>query len=506
MESKFSVICTNFMNKTIRKLLYLILIGNIGAIGLSIIGWNKSTIPFLIIGTISIFIGYKIIRANISNVQKLSLILIIALTLRLLWFLNIPSVPVSDFSLINEAAISFLNGDRSMFRGTEYISRFPHLTGMLLYMALINFLFPIKSIIVMKFINLFLGLIDIILIYLITDLIFKNKIYAQISAFMASVFPPLITYTTVFCSENIAMPFYLLSIYLFVHHLRNRNSKFQLLLCGVILSIGNFFRTIATVILIAYILYVIIYSLGAIYEKLRDIVILIISYISITLIISTTLQSLNIIEKPLWKPSESKITSVLKGSNYKSFGRFNSEDADFINEHLDNYEELKEKSKEIILDRYKSHSIFDTTLFLIEKFTLQWSVGDFEGHFWAQTDVPEEDIKFPIKQIEGSLAFQLIYFIIVTLVFIGLKNDQVLRHVKEANLLYLIIGGYGLTYLITETQGRYSYICCYIIIFLSIAGVDSVMQKFKTKSRSGVIQAEILRENESAISNNENVF
>lgn len=501
MENKFSELCTIFMNSTIKFLLFLVLIADIGAIVLSIIGYNKSTIPFLIIGVVAIFIGYLIFKAKISNWKRMLYILILGMILRVLWMLNAPTIPVSDYSIIYQASVNLLNGDVSIFRGTGYISRFPHLTGMVLYMALMNFLFPLKSILVMKIINLILGLIDIILIYLIINLIFKNKIYSQISAFIAAIFPPFITYTSTFCSENIAMPFYLISIYLFVHYLKYKKSKFELLLCGVILSLGNFLRTIAIVVLVAYLLYIIIYSLDSIYEKAKDITIMIVSYCLITIIISTTLQSLNIIARPLWQASEPKITSALKGSNYENHGRWNSEDAEFIDKNLDNYDELEEKSKEIILNRYTSHSIFSTIKFLVTKFTIQWVVGDLEGHVWAQADIPEEEIKFPVKVEEGSLAFQLIYTVALILSFVGLFNKKLLANIKEVNLFYLIIGGYGLTYLIIEEQGRYSYICCYIIIFLSIVGVDSVMHKFKHTSNTYIdknntsIRGNMLEEN-----------
>ncbi|SFD28442.1 glycosyltransferase family 39 protein [Clostridium uliginosum] len=475
--NKFSETFTRFMNKTIKSLLFFVLIGSLGIMVANIIGFSKSTIVYLIVSGISIFMGYRIFKLNIPTRKRLLLILIMGFMLRILWLLNMPSVPSSDFKLIYDSSIKFLKGDTSMFRGTAYIARFPHLTMMVLYTALINFLFPLKSLLVIKIINLLFGLVDIILLYLLGDIIFKNKKYAQFVAFIAAIFPPFITYTSVLCTENIAIPFYLLSMYIFIHYSRNKKSKFQLLICGIILSVGNLFRTTAMVVLIAYVIYIGIYFLDSIYEKLKDIVILVTSYLLIMIIVSTTLQSLNITERQLWNAREPKITSTLKGSNYKAFGRWNEEDAKFIEEHINNYDELQEKSKEIILDRFRSNSVFKTIIFLLGKFTLQWSVGDFEGYVWAQMDVPEDQIKFPIKK-EGTLAIQLIYTLIMLLVFIGLSNKNLITKIKEVNLFYLILGGYGIAYLFVEEQGRYGYICCYVLIFLSIFGIDKMVTKF----------------------------
>jgi hypothetical protein len=47
-----------------------------------------------------------------------------------------------------------------------------------------------------------------------------------------------------------------------------------------------------------------------------------------------------------------------------------------------------------------------------------------------------------------------------------------MKTIKEINLFYLILCGYGITYLITEAQPRYSYIVSWIFIILSINGLD----------------------------------
>lgn len=110
----------------------------------------------------------------------------------------------------------------------------------------------------MKSINLFLGIVTLTLIYFIVQELYNNKKYSLYSLLVGSVFPPLITYTAVVCSENLAMHLYLLSIYLFLKSVKNRqNSLFCI--TGIILAFGNLFRMIATVILIAYAIFIILY-------------------------------------------------------------------------------------------------------------------------------------------------------------------------------------------------------------------------------------------------------
>ncbi|WDC85665.1 glycosyltransferase family 39 protein [Caloramator sp. mosi_1] len=159
------------------------------------------------------------------------------------------------------------------------------------------------------------------------------------------------TYTAVYCSENIAMPFYLLSIYVFVRYYKNKRNFLYIILCGLILGIGHLFRMVGDVILIAYIMFILIYIKDNIFNKSKFAVGLVIAFLVPMLSVNAILKELKITQYNLWRGSETKLTSVLRGSNMDTFGRWNMEDAKFI-ASFDDDKELEAAIKQKLKERY----------------------------------------------------------------------------------------------------------------------------------------------------------
>ncbi|MBE6053562.1 MAG: glycosyltransferase family 39 protein [Clostridium sartagoforme] len=434
---------------------------------------ERDIIPAIIlifIASLELFI----INIKLDIKWKLVCILFLGLTLRGLWLLNINSVPTSDFRVIYECAQNLLNGNVDAFWGSGYIARFPHLTIMVLYMALMIKVFPGSNLIVMKIFSLLFGVLTIYLIYLLVREIFNSKKLGLYAAALASVFPPLVTYVGVYCTENIAIPLYILSTYIFILVVKNKKSKYYLILSGVILSIGNLFRMVATIMIIAFAMYLIIYTKDKFLEKVKKISLYLLPYLLVIFIVSSILQRIGITEFPLWKGSEPKVTSILKGSNIESGGRWNEKDASIVNKYNYDYNKISEASKEIIIKRLTTTNASELGKFYLKKFAMQWNEGDFGGTFWSKLDVPEEEI---IVDVSLDL-LEIIYCFVMILVFLGIVNRLKNNKDFELNIIYLILCGYGVMYLVTESQGRYSLIVSWVFIVLATEGVRFLFRIF----------------------------
>ena len=468
---KFKEKFTTFFLTTLKVLMIVVMVASSGYIK----NFNKNSI---IVGAILlsiIVIEVYIIKRNICYKKQIALILICGFILRGLWLLNVKSIPISDFSVIYECGQEFLNGNTGMFWGHSYIARFPHLTIMVLYMALMIKIFPTNNIVMMKLVNLGLSILTIYIIYLIVKEIFNSNKKGIYAVALATVFPPLVTYTGVFCTENIAIPLYLFSVYIFILVLRGKKNKYYLILSGLSLSLGNLFRMVAVIIIIAYAMYILIYSKDKIATKIRNITLYTIPYFILLFLVSFTLQNLKITEFPLWKGSEPKITSILKGSNLESNGRWNEEDAAIVEEYNYDYEKIQDASLEIIKERLTKTPPLELLKFYIIKIALQWNEGDFGGVYWTKLGVPEGDIKLDVS-LE---VLQIVYLSVMILIFIGLFNRKNNKESKEINLLYIILCGYGVMYIVTESQGRYAYIISWVFIVLAVEGINFILNKFK---------------------------
>ncbi|MBU3132111.1 glycosyltransferase family 39 protein [Clostridium gasigenes] len=430
-----------------------------------------------------IFYGVKIINKcyiKNNNIRLIGILLLIGFLFRFLWICTVKTLPASDFSLIWDLAPNAFKGDYSAMQGTSYMGRFPHLIITMLYLGYIQILFP-NPLFVVKFINVLLSIGSAYLIYLIIKEIFNEK-YGLYALLIAIIYPAFIMYNSVTCSENIAMPFYILSIYIFIRVIKGSLNNNYLLLCGLALSFGNLFRMVGSVILVAYIIYLIIYKTKQ--KLISSLAKIIMAYILPLILISNILVSMKVSEYQLWNGSEPKITSVLKGTNILALGSWNEADAAIPEKYNYDKEKISEVSREIIKERLTGPPVIVVIAFYFIKYAVLWGSGDSLAYHWATLDSANTNkvAAYAYAVVPGT---QLLFSIILILMYIGLYDK---KRNKELDLSYLIYGGFIILYLITEKQVRYGYIVSFSFLICAFKGVEvlSMRQKNKLVSKENI--------------------
>ncbi|GKX67782.1 glycosyltransferase family 39 protein [Inconstantimicrobium mannanitabidum] len=471
MKKNFEISFTKFVIYSLRFIFFTIAIVAAGQL-INYLKFKNSMlsvalIAFYIILGIGVYYG---LNKKVKTTTMLLVLIILGLILRIVWSFSVNSIPVSDFNTAYRSAGDLLKGDFSMMKGTAYFGRFPHLIGLVLYFAFIRNIFGGSSLLVLKIINILFSTSTIFLVYLICKEIFSDKKRVIIGTFLAAVFPTSILYTAVYCTENMAIPFYLGSIYYFFLVVKNKKKEEYLLLSGCLLLIGHLWRSVAQVMIVAYLLYIIIYYQKKNILKFKACMYICISFIIPFVIISNTFIWTGMTDRPLWSGSEPGITSVLKGSNIPTGGRWNDEDAKFIEANLKNEKLLVEESKKKIIERYTTTAPSDLVYFVFRKVTMQWKEGDFGAAFWAQLQVPQQDVGIDVAN-NGVVWYQLFHLTLLILIIRGLFRKQEYLEKKLINLFYIIFCGYGLTFLILESQERYAFIVNWLFIILPLAAV-----------------------------------
>lgn len=475
----FIKIVTNIL-----KVLFIVLLLGIVLLAISFLkGSNIATLLVITINIMVLFGVYKIIKSKrLINSKKIILIILLGLSLRILWLININTLPSSDFLLLYNSAIDLTNNDNTVFTGVNYIARFPHLSYMIVYMALIMKIFG-QSLFIIKIGNLVFSVITMYLVYKVSLEVFEKENIALLSLGVSVIFTPMITYVGVLATENIAIPFYLASIYYFLRAIKGGISVKLLIISGLLLGIGNLFRMVAVIVLIAYAMYIIIFENKNIIVKIRGTIVIISMFIIVTVSGSFLLKSFGITEVHLWKGREPAITNILKGSNIKSFGRFNEEDATMPDKYNYDYDKVKEVAIDIIKERLTTTSPIRLGIFYSGKFIGQWSQGDMSGISWSESGSEKLGI---INSGNYRGVVQFIYMIIILLSFISLFNTKrIFGENQIINLFYIILCGYGCFYLITEMQGRYAYIVCWLFIIFATSGIEKIMDYNKSKKILG---------------------
>lgn len=458
--NKFQSFCYNTLKIFIGIALFLIFVSSFEKINFATN--DKFGLYLLFLLGISGVLGIIVINLNLNTRLRAGILLLIALIIRLWWIFNVNSVPVSDFNTMYLAAKDFLNGDYSIFRDFGYLARFPHLVCTSLYMAFMIKIFPLSHLFAIKIVNVILSVISLILLYKLSDYFLRHEKVKLGLILLGALFPAFISYSSTYCTENIAIPLFLATVLLFMNAVKTNNIG-KWILCGILLSVSNLFRAVGIVFLIAFIIYIFVFT-GE--NKFRNAISLTLSMIIMSSMVSLLLISSGIIQRPLWSGSEpSFATLMLKGSNVENGGRWNLEDAQFVDANLGN-KDLAKMCIEKAVERILELSLKEKILFFRYKFISQWSVGDFSGTYWAFLD-SGVTLNYAVP-----IAFQGFFIIVMFCSFLSLisRGTQ-----KNSAILYILLCGFGIIFMVLETQSRYSYICSWIFVILASNGIENII-------------------------------
>lgn len=465
-------------------LMILLIIGTYKQLSESKNNFGGMDIIFLFILIMSLFIIYLLRKRSIPIKVFLGIAFGIGLLIRICYSLSIKSIPISDFAIMYETADNVLKGDFSNFWGTGYLARFPHITIPTLYFSVIKYILP-EPLIMIKIINSLASSSNIIITYFLIKEIFNDKFKAQVASILIMYFPPLILYTAVYTTENIAIPLYLVGIYIFVLYCDGKKNIKILFLSASIISIANMFRMVGQIIIVAMLLYLLICYNEKIRKKFIAIIIVIVGFTVPLVGTSFALHYGGIIEYQLWKGREPSVTNIVKGLNIEHQGRWNPEDAAIFETYNFDYAKIEEASNEIIRERLSTTPKGVLFNFFKHKFISQWSHGDFGGSYWAEHSLEDEEIGLKVSE-NGIWVSQAYLFAIISLTYIGLFNIKTIKDNRRITLFYFIFCGYGILYLISENQARYGFVVSWVFIIMAITGVD-LLQKIKRGVKYGRI-------------------
>lgn len=413
---------------------------------------------------------------QLSIRNTLILILLFGFILRILWILLVPTVPHSDFGMMYKYAQEVQQGNYNGFHNYAYFARFAHDTVTVLYFSLF-YNFTTNPLLLIKLINVLFSTLAVYYMYKIVAKIY-NETLGLLAAFLLAIFPPFIMYNSQTMSENLAVPFYLISVYYFVLIIKNEstfheNESKYLFFCGLALSMANMFRMVGSVFLIAYIIHFILYK--GLKKSVLRLPIIIATYFIPLYLISSLLIYNGITETHLWKSKEPSWTSVLKGTNFESIGHWNVEDAKLPDIYNHDPDKIAQASKQIIKDRLSNASLQKISTFYLYKFGSEWAVPDMSAYDWTVPDASVSNssaTKF-LRRFESTVLIPSTLFYLFLLYFSILSLMKNKGRPEEISFFLILFSGFVMLLLITEAQARYAFIISWIFIIFAIGGLKS---------------------------------
>lgn len=433
---------------------------------------NAYSAIFLLI----LFVLFVIFRNKIRlifrslNIEKLNIkhIILIAFIIRLIWVILIPTKPVSDFRAMFNYAKDVAAGKYYGFYGVGYFARFSHDAITVLYFSIFYHITN-NPILIVKLLNVIFQTTAVYYMYKLVAEVFNSQENAKVSALILAVFPPSVVFVSQTMSENLAIPFYICTVYYFFSAINTKGKKkiYYYIICGLVLCVANMFRMVGEVVLVAYGLYLLLYE--GYKTFLTKYPIILISFGLLFLLASHSLVSLGVIENELWDPKEPVITSVLKGTNIASNGGYNNGDAQLVRDLNHDSAAITREASKIIEKRLTTTPLLTLASFYAKKIAVQWGSSDYGAVSWTVLSDDNSFVSVLIKQnmLIVNLCTTFIYLFILIRVIISLWKTNIEKS-KEIYFFYILLFGYILLYLITEMQPRYAFVVSWVFIILGI--------------------------------------
>lgn len=410
---------------------------------------------------------------NIKSVYIIGVLIVVGFALRLGYANFSKAVPVSDYATMFQASKAYAAGNNPFVLGS-YFHRFTHMTTFTYVCGLLFKTFGVNLYLI-KIISIVMSCICIVLMYFISKKLF-GKNAGILSAVLYTFLPPSIAYCSVFATENFAMPFLMLSLYLVICAYKSekiRNAFIYMAISGIVLSVGCLFRSVWPFYISAYLISVIILFKGVL--KKLSVVALLLTFVIVTQLVSNYYYNTGVTQYKLEKSAVPYSVYVLVGLNYETNGAYNAEDQVIYYEVNGDTEKMNEVVKERIVERIKENSFKLIPLMFI-KTAMIFGQGEFNGFYWSYGD---EGMAYEHPERVFFYNIASIYFVML---LIGIL--YVLRRYKYSGricLLSLLILGFEAGLMLMEIQARYSYSVVFVFVIIASAFVFEDLEKKKEK-------------------------
>lgn len=441
-----------------------------GIIGVSVIFFTvrsavSVSVPYisgaaaaLLLGAFIFFVIKALEKDKISARAALGFSLAAAFIVRLLYILNVHTVPVSDFKTMFEAADLASKGDFSSFALGTYLHRFSHLTCFPLLCSLIFRLGG--NLFTVKVINMLLSVSGTYIIYLILKEMRGEKAGAA-AALIYAFFLPSICYMTVFASENFAIPLFMLSFLELIKAYKSEKIKSVCLRAaasGAFIAFGCLMRGVSP-------FYISAYAVGILtvfrrHGKLPALLCLAAAFALITKIVGFAVFESGITEYKLGESRVPFTMFILTGFNFETHGMYSEQDHAIYYEAGGDTKEMEKIIKQRVSERIRENASKLPEHFC-RKTYIAFGDGDFGGVYWS-CENGENKSNFT-RFFMRSYA-NVFYILLLALCASGFFRAREKDMFCMSALLPLAFWG-GL--MLMEVQPRYPFAAAYMFVILA---------------------------------------
>lgn len=412
--------------------------------------------------------------------------------------------PETDQKMINDIAIAILDGNISSFTSeAQYLFLYPFQFGLALLVSLIYKIFGINYLYI-EYINAFCSIANMILIYYISKIIFKNENIQKILVFLLTGFSLYWMFFNVhFYGNIIGLTFALIALLFSILYLE-KNKFYYLIPAGLSISFSIIIKSNYNIFLCG----IIVILLLDIVKKwnlktLAIIPIFIVSYFSINLSYNIIFQkNTNLDTSNCGVPMISYVYMGMSEPTDLSAGWYNSVTVDLFRNNNYDVEKTSDASKQLIKQRliYFLQNPKEFIHYYSEKIGSTWLNPTFQTIWCSLPGVRyryyEEYANYisyhgkALSMVGGNLAkleekyFDIYQIIIFTFTALGIFKISKDLNLKQAIIPIIFIGGF-MFHIIWETKAIYVIQYYFILLPYAALGInyfiDTITSKISTK-------------------------
>ncbi len=407
-------------------------------------------------------------------------------------------LPTDDSQTVVSLALNMLyNKDYSSFQTGGYLYMFPFNFSFVLYLKTLLAIFP-DNYVVIKIFNILFSLVTTLMIYLIyKEINYKSKENDYGVLIFAATYIPSLFMCNFIYNDIIATAFLTTTIYFIIKFVKEKSIKY-IIISSISLSIGNYFRSVGVIVLIAAVIYILlsIKKIG-IKKVMISFGILALLFNVPSLTQNAVLQSTHIVNQSVNKNSAPIYMWLHMGISEDKLGFWDDMQSYNIYQRQGNYN--KEKStelfKEAIKNKLSNLSYSDLGKMYYKKIVWTWTEGTYQVERYGIGVGSSSNKGQGRGMVMGSYSYNtvatnlfkgnseyrsgllwILYvmnFLMYCFILIRLISGIKAKRFDEVFLI-LVILGFIAFYILWEIKSRYIYPVYPLLIVLSYMGFKDV--------------------------------
>ena len=460
------------------------------------IGILQILISFLVFLLIALL--NKKLFNKIPSLAILLPILLVCMLVFIVWINAMKLNPETDQKMIHDMAIAILNNNISDFTSTaQYLFLYPFQFGLTLFVSIIYKIFGTNYLYI-EYINAICSIINMLIIYYISKIIFKNENVQKVLVILLGGFSLYWMFFNVHFYGNIIGLTLALTALLFTLLYLEKDKFYYLIFTGIFIALSIIIKTNYNIFLCGIILILLLDIIKKWKLKTLTIIpIFVISYFIINFSYNIIFEKLtNLDTSTSGVPMISYIYMGMSEPTDLSAGWYNSSTVDLFRENNYNVKETSNSSKKLIGNRliYFSQNPKSFMQYYSEKIGSTWLNPTFQTIWCSLPGVRyryyEEYANYisyhekALSMVGGNFAkveeyyfdiYQILIFIFATLgIFKVSKNFDL----KQSIIPIIFIGGF-VFHILWETKAIYVIQYYFILLPYAALGINYTIEKLE---------------------------